>query len=1049
MVLPTDVNRNQDTGLSPDSSLPAVTPSTSPSGSQSEVRSDERSVALPSLPLSASQFFSNTDLLMQVALPVYWPEEHPNDPIPGCRVIFQQWESLILENRDYYLRNGSPLRCSHMYLTQSREDLDRPIEFIGVNLGETSVPWYTAHTVRDRLDVIIYTLHGLIAVLDISHPTNTPHARIVQEFERIRQTWHLLPQDQLDFLALKSGQFVFWAAQLMASDPVYAAYVEHVRQQPLSPLSRQPELPTISVVEQVNDPTRRSSEPELSTSTAPASRRRSASVPSIGETSVLLQSATSTATNPATRAQKGKGRAVELIPEEEPLPHPAQSPGPIPSQPTVPTPVPSTKPPPPVQSSSNVDPGTLDIDQLIQLADEYSRDQDSRSRRGNCHMKSVPIINGRGEQFQWEMDLAWYNSHKAYVDQFAAIARDVLLDRQMYQSSQRFGNTILTLEKQRRPKAKISSETHDGLMLAASRYGTRPSSQYTEHGVQTGRSCSRVPSQHVGVQTTLVPRISRGAQTHYSAIAPRLPTPPEPWNVRVQTGRSCSRVPSQHVGVQTTPAPRISRGAQTNYSAIAPPLPTPPEPLDVIDEEGEYEDEEDILSDAETHFNGEDEHFEDASEVIPEEEDDIPTSRQARQQHFENLQQQLRNRRRKISQVIDISSDMSSEFSPPRVGLSGSQPPLATSTPSSSQSTQSTIDSDDEFIPDDPEAYNEARTNIIKYWTTYAPDHDAAEKMQLALKRLEIDAKQEQRKRQKQEKKGKAKQVPPDAQQFLDEWREMKKELLEARDLKRRYEAQHGKKGFNMMHDSGSGKSGFPQTPGGKRVSWSSDTKKPDTPLPKYTANASPTPDYTFHSATAGLIDPTAFADTEVFVQNAHEFDTPGSGSSQHRDVPPHMDPEIQQMGTPGGPPDDPGNDPTGQTVDEEDPFKADDPEKGKDRAGDEQFEEVPEYSAFIDEDQLRREISQMAREVLQEQSRVSSTRSFSPESRAEKEAKEARKDRVATQSKIRMKDPETFDGEKREDLDTFIEQCENIYEGFSTSGMPDLLPTGMLKRGR
>ncbi|KAK1220978.1 hypothetical protein PQX77_016220 [Marasmius sp. AFHP31] len=70
-----------------------------------------------------------------------------------------------------------------------------------------------------------------------------------------------------------------------------------------------------------------------------------------------------------------------------------------------------------------------------------------------------------------------------------------------------------------------------------------------------------------------------------------------------------------------------------------------------------------------------------------------------------------------------------------------------------------------------------------------------------------------------------------------------------------------------------------------------------------------------------------------------------------------------------------------------------------------------------------------MAREVLQEQSRVSSTRSFSPESRAEREAKEARKDRVATQSKIRMKDPETFDGEKREDLDTFIEQCKNIYE--------------------
>ncbi|KAK1215495.1 hypothetical protein PQX77_021929 [Marasmius sp. AFHP31] len=178
----------------------------------------------------------------------------------------------------------------------------------------------------------------------------------------------------------------------MASNPVYAAYAEHIRQQPLSPLSRQPELPTISVVEQANDPARRSSEPELGASTAPASQEHSASVPLLGETSVLMQSATSTATNPATCTQKGKGRAVESIPEKEPLPHPAQSPGPIPSQPLVPAPVPSVLPPPPAQPSvrptptsvpssttpssqqaqSTVNPRTLNIDQLIQLADEYS-----------------------------------------------------------------------------------------------------------------------------------------------------------------------------------------------------------------------------------------------------------------------------------------------------------------------------------------------------------------------------------------------------------------------------------------------------------------------------------------------------------------------------------------------------------------------------------------------------------------------------------------------------------------------------------------------------
>ncbi|KAK1218776.1 hypothetical protein PQX77_018521 [Marasmius sp. AFHP31] len=384
---------------------------------------------------------------------------------------------------------------------------------------------------------------------------------------------------------------------------------------------------------------------------------------------------------------------------------------------------------------------------------------------------------------------------------------------------------------------------------------------------------------------------------------------------------------------------------------------------------------------------------------------------------------------------------MSSEFSPPRVGTSRSQPPLATSTPSSSQSTQSTVDSDDEFILDDPEAFNDAKTNIIKYWTIYVPDHDAAERMQVALKRLENDTKREQRKQQKKERKGKDKQVPPEAQQFLDEWREIKKELLEARNLKRRYETQHGRKGCGPCSNS--------HAPSG--CEGSEQVQVNMTQVPESLASLKLRVE-NMSLATAGPIDLSVFADTEVFVQNAHEFDTPGSGSSQHRDVPPHMDLEIQQIGvrfstphgmrggrgtargrggwfysssnlgrspyvprqatpyprnvppptpswrgTPGGPPDDPGNDPSGQGADEEDPFKADESDKGKDRAADEQSEESPEYSA--------------------------------PESRAEREAKEARKDHVATQSKIQMKDPETFDSEKREDLDTFIKQCENIYE--------------------
>ncbi|KAL0058819.1 hypothetical protein AAF712_014470 [Marasmius tenuissimus] len=362
--------------------------------------------------------------------------------------------------------------------------------------------------------------------------------------------------------------------------------------------------------------------------------------------------------------------------------------------------------------------------------------------------------------------------------------------------------------------------------------------------------------------------------------------------------------------------------------------------------------------------------------------------------------------------------------------------------------------------------------------------------MQVALHRQELDARREQRKR-RMEQKGKGKQLAPEAQQFLDEWKEMKKELEEARDLKCRYEAHHGKKGcgpcsnshgpsncgntdrvqVNSMKDAGPGKTGFPQTLGGKHVSWSSDTKEPDTPLPKYSPDATPAPDYTFHTSTAGPIDPSVFADTEVFVQHTHKFDAPGSGSS--RDVPPHMDPDVRSMGvrfstprgmrggrgtargrggwfysnsntgrssyvprkatpyprnvppptpswrgTLGGPPGDPDEDPAGQEIDEEDPFQPDGPEnsdKGKERAEEEQYEEAPEFSMFIDENQLCREISQMAREALQEQSRFTSARSVSPEDRSVREAKEARKDRVATQSKIRMKDPETFDGEKLE----------------------------------
>ncbi|KAK1215940.1 hypothetical protein PQX77_021436 [Marasmius sp. AFHP31] len=77
-------------------------------------------------------------------------------------------------------------------------------------------------------------------------------------------------------------------------------------------------------------------------------------------------------------------------------------------------------------------------------------------------------------------------------------------------------------------------------------------------------------------------------------------------------------------------------------------------------------------------------------------------------------------------------------------------------------------------------------------------------------------------------------------------------------------------------------------------------------------------------------------------------------------------------------------------------------------------------------EEVLCQEISRMAREAIQEQSRVSISQSEVAEDQAKREA---RKECIAAQLKIRMKDPDTFDGEVWEILKTFFEQCENTYE--------------------
>ncbi|KAK1226153.1 hypothetical protein PQX77_010878 [Marasmius sp. AFHP31] len=839
-----------------------------------EVPTINRPITPPPLMLSISQFLASPEVLSQLEPPPVAPDDRDGDTVLGGRLLLQQWETLILLNRNHYLRTGQGIRRWHMFLTQSQEDLDTPIRFVGVDITRTVVPWSQPWMpARDRLDVILYTLHGLLAVLGIIHPVNTPHARIIQEFER------------------DEGKFTFWAAQLLTSNPVYHAYLRYTSQFPLSPISRQPELPAISIAEESsNVSTRCSSEPEMGKTATQAQKECSFSVPAIGVTSVLMQTGESTS---YTREQKGKGCAVDPIPEEPALPHPAQTPEPMPSPPptqeVAATDGPPAPPAPPVRQQPvqqtaapqsqvqlstattmnassqlpEVDPGTYNIDQLIIMAAEYSREQDSVRRRQDRHMKSIPIINGRGEEIQWEMDLAWYNFYCGYVDPFADLAHDVLLHCQQAGLTRRFGGSFLTLEGQQTRNPRLGPETHDGLMMAASRFGTRPPSQYTERGVQTNGTFAQ------------------------------------------------SRGPTRHVGTLTTPAVRISCPTQTKYSLIAPPYPEPPEPLDAIEEEDE-----EVLSDAETHFEGE--YFEDAPEEPSVETQVEETPRVAHRRHFSVLKQELCDHRRRVP-LVEISSGSLSEDSPPRAGPFNSQQLLSSSFPTSSQSTYNP-DSDDEFIPDDPDTYNEARNGIIRYWTELAPDHDAAEKLKVALRRFKQDARREQQKR-RQKAKGKKPQVlNPSAQQFLEEWREMKKELEDARDLRRRYEQKHSKGGcapcgsghkfqgcgeedhiciqFMKEQDPGPEKPAFSQTP--KHVSWASDVKESDTPLPQYTAHPTPAPDYSVHTSFSGPIDPSVFADTEVFVQQAHEFDTPGSGSSRDVptcDVPPHLDLSPRAMG--------------------------------------------------------------------------------------------------------------------------------------------------------
>ncbi|KAK1216238.1 hypothetical protein PQX77_021135 [Marasmius sp. AFHP31] len=1080
-----DINRDQNTGIISDSSS---------SASENDILVEPEVIrftpptpsirAPPRLPASIDQFISNDDLLAELPQPVLVPEDQTGDPMFGGRHLVLQWETLILSNRDYYLGNGMGLRRPHTFFTQRTADLHRDIVFEGVN-GRTTVPWPENIPNRDRLDVVLYTIYGFLSSVGIHNPANTPHAHTIQQFERIRAAPHRVLPQYRRFLLSDEGKFGFWATRLLASDPIYLAYREFIFHNPSSPLNQQslpfaPDALESNREADAGTTYRRSSEPETSVAVATPSRQRSASVPtnpdylypSLSEVSELFRSEA----GPSNRPDKGKGRAMDIIPEEV-LPHPAETPASMsPENKTEgssgiqrPSPIPT----PSIQG------GTPSVDEMIHLEEEIQPGNQSTTSASidERFTKKVIILTRNGRPTTWKMPLEWYNNNRHLVDPRVAEAKDYLLREQERELVEQFNRSWMLIERQREGRENVSLGTHDMLMMAASRHGTRPEAQYTERAVQTEETpnLGTRETRNQGIQVRINPRIGRSVQTDLSSIPPVV--------------------------------------AESNNAF-----------LESIPEGEEH-------SDTDSHWQGSDfdEPDEDVEEIMSIQFPNEPpqTSRADRRERFTNLQKQLKVERQFKKKAIPISSGSSSEGSPPRPGPSNSQHMPSTPFPAAPNNEE-----EEDFIADDPEQYSNDRTNIMNYWLNLSRDPDADAKMRQALRDYDQNARNEQERRRRGASQfQEILQYNPELREILSDWKNIKKELEEGRDLRRRYLARHGGASgsgcgpcggaqqhptsgcseqapdnnvvVNLMREdpASTPKHGILQTP--KRVTWAPDVKEPDTPLPTYTAQATPAPAYTINTRTAGEIDPEVYSDTEVFVQHAHEFDSPGSGSSRQpdvtvesidrpdvtnsetpttwkRDSPPHMDLAsrgVRFAETPHNPragfrprgrgadrqstpwpgrsrvpqtpitrgsvrmstsPEDPDDEPSDNENGDDNPFGRDKnqsiPRPGKERetpVRDPDFEALNQKtpSFFIDEDELRAEIRRINREERSRAVPVSPATPARVDVLEDRFEREARKERLATQSKIRMKDPEIFEGESREEFDPFIEECEAIYD--------------------
>ncbi|KAK1218785.1 hypothetical protein PQX77_018510 [Marasmius sp. AFHP31] len=208
--------------------------------------------------------------------------------------------------------------------------------------------------------------------------------------------------------------------------------------------------------------------------------------------------------------------------QEETLPHPAETP--VSMSPENPTEGSSGIPRPSLIPTPSILGGTPSVDEMIHLEEEIQPGNQSTTSATTDERftKKVIILTRNGQPTTWKMPLEWYNANRHLVDPRVAEAREFLLREQERELVEHFNRSWMLIERQRERQENVSLETHDMLMMATSRHGARPETQYTERAVQTEEP-SNMRSQNTrnqGTQSRINPCIGQSVQTDLSSIPP-------------------------------------------------------------------------------------------------------------------------------------------------------------------------------------------------------------------------------------------------------------------------------------------------------------------------------------------------------------------------------------------------------------------------------------------------------------------------------------------------------------------------------------------------